>query len=355
MFPNTVRSSRGRVRASARGWQFDPTGALLRLYDVPTGGICGKRRCRHKRSSSRRKIRPCSPTWIKGNTIVDGLPKKFSRPVSPRTRRQGEWRTAAGDAGQYFFVLNKPSERAREWAVPTRTWASCARRRRQRRGVRVRQAIRPARLVGAGLVTSTLARAVPAVADAALFVDLPGAGRRPGASYGDGDLSIDKRTGKRLWDRRGERSPTGLGRPSTPYRSMPNQVRLTIAPRRLRQIDDGANAPGRRRPARQGEESFNTRKPLTSLVPCAVRLIQTATCSRSLLDQTMKVPVMRSLVAVRWRLLWPVSAELRAEKLQPKHRAVVDKGLEYLAKNQRDGHWEAMAAGTPPPSQPCAA
>ena len=38
----------------------------------------------------------------------------------------------------------------------------------------------------------------------------------------------------------------------------------------------------------------------------------------------------------------------KAEDLAPKHRAVVDKGLDYLAKNQaRDGHWEGNGGQYP--------
>jgi hypothetical protein len=64
----------------------------------------------------------------------------------------------------------------------------------------------------------------------------------------------------------------------------------------------------------------------------------------------MKVPRMRLLVF----LLLAASAGMgitraaRAEDLPPRYRIVVDKGLEYLAKNQaRDGHWEGNGGQYP--------
>ena len=63
----------------------------------------------------------------------------------------------------------------------------------------------------------------------------------------------------------------------------------------------------------------------------------------------MKVPVMRS-----WLFAFTVATLLIhthagvAEDLPPRYRTVVDKGLEYLAKNQaRDGHWEANGGQYP--------
>jgi hypothetical protein len=64
----------------------------------------------------------------------------------------------------------------------------------------------------------------------------------------------------------------------------------------------------------------------------------------------MTVPLPRSLLGFSLVLgfglgFCPTSA---ADELQPKHQAVVDKGLEYLAKNQfRDGHWEGNGGQYP--------
>ncbi|HJT76982.1 MAG TPA: hypothetical protein VJ739_07235, partial [Gemmataceae bacterium] len=44
----------------------------------------------------------------------------------------------------------------------------------------------------------------------------------------------------------------------------------------------------------------------------------------------------------------PGASRLRAEELSPEYQAVVDKGLEWLAKQQnRDGHWEALGGQYP--------
>ena len=59
----------------------------------------------------------------------------------------------------------------------------------------------------------------------------------------------------------------------------------------------------------------------------------------------MRVSVMRSSVpfAIALGSVLGLCGLSSAEDLAPRFRAVVDKGLEYLAKNQaRDGHWEAQ-------------
>ena len=63
----------------------------------------------------------------------------------------------------------------------------------------------------------------------------------------------------------------------------------------------------------------------------------------------MKVPVMRSwLFAIAASALLVHAHVGVAEDLPPRYRAVVDKGLEYLAKNQaRDGHWEGNGGQYP--------
>ncbi len=64
----------------------------------------------------------------------------------------------------------------------------------------------------------------------------------------------------------------------------------------------------------------------------------------------MKVPFMRSLLGFSLVLCAGLGfcRSSAAEELQPKFQAVVDKGLDYLAKNQlRDGHWEGNGGQYP--------
>ena len=64
----------------------------------------------------------------------------------------------------------------------------------------------------------------------------------------------------------------------------------------------------------------------------------------------MKVPVMRSWISISFALCLVLGLAGRsvAEDLSPRFRAVVEKGLDYLAKNQaRDGHWEGNGGQYP--------
>src|SRR4051794_15998342 len=66
-------------------------------------------------------------------------------------------------------------------------------------------------------------------------------------------------------------------------------------------------------------------------------------------ENAMRVPLMRSLIyAVAVGATFGLANLGFAEDLQPRFRAVVDKGLDYLAKNQaRDGHWEGNGGQYP--------
>src|SRR6516225_2816681 len=71
---------------------------------------------------------------------------------------------------------------------------------------------------------------------------------------------------------------------------------------------------------------------------------------RSLVEELMLMRPSPLLVALAGALLLPACLPVRsrADEIAPEYRTAVDKGLEWMAKNQnRDGHWEAPGGQYP--------
>jgi outer membrane protein assembly factor BamB/tetratricopeptide (TPR) repeat protein len=252
--------------------EFDPTGALvLRLYDVPTGKDLWKKTL----SPQTIVLKTEDPALLsyldpKGNaTVVDlRLPKEvFQASVAEGHADKVNGGLLLEDTGQYFFVLNKPSEHQAPGvgsansnlgymrSAPVNGVVYAFDKQSGQRDWWVQ--------VSSQALLLEQFQQLPMLLFSSIY-KVPAGGPGSVATV-TATLSIDKRTGKRLWDRRDEPTQPPLGRTSfhtLQIDAKSGTIDLIATKYCLRHmIDDGTN----RRPAgdvrpEKDEENFDTRK-----------------------------------------------------------------------------------------------